>query len=317
MIIVDAMGGARAVKAPLEAAAALSLRGDLELVLVGNEPLITDGLSKTQHDPARLVVHHGADGASIDAAMERLSQDMGSALVTAASPAEVIPAAARHLEMVPGIEKAALCAVYPTVRRRGKRNDPFVLILDVGADFNASVDDLVGYAQMGAAYASRISHNPTPRVGVLGSRVGDACGPPEAVEAVERLTGRPRGEMLVTGIVEGLDIPLGSADVIVCSGALGHVVIKLLEGVGQLVSHLGRSMQERSIKARFALQAISSDMQSFTSLTDWKEYGGAPLLGYDRPVVLLEPDAEKEAFERAIRLAAKTVRKNVIGAFSG
>ena len=317
-IIIDAMGGQRAPEAPLRAAAQLSLHRDLELLVVGDERLITERLARLPHNPARLMVHHGgsAPDECIDAAVARLASDRGAALVTAGTPDHVVPAAARHLTLASGVTRPALCAVYPTARRRGRAKDPFVLILDVGADFSASAEDLVGFAHMGAAYAARISHNPSPRVGVLGCKIGDQHGPPEAAEAAARLRADPPSSMRLAGLVEGLEIPRGGADVIVCSGAAGNVVVKLLEGVGEVVTHLARSVREQSIKARIALQAISGDMDSFASITDWKEYGGAPLLGYDRPLILTEPGADAEAFERAIRLAAKTIRTDIIGAIA-
>ncbi len=316
-IIIDVAGGQRAPEAAIQAAARSSLDRDLELLLVGDEARITETLTRLAHNPARLMVHHGGDTPerSVDAAAARLAADRGAALVTATDPGLLTAAAAAHLALARGVLRPALCAVYPTARRRGRAQDPFVLILDVGASFEASAEDLVGFARMGAAYAARVSHNPRPRVALLGERIGQRVGPPAAAEAAEVLS--RLDDLDFQGVVNGLEIPRGGADVIVCPGFVGNVVIKMLEGVGEVVAHLIESLRAQSIRGRLAIQALSTDMDALASLTDWKSYGGAPLLGYDKPIIAIDPCADADAFERAIRLAAKTIRTDVIGAITG
>lgn len=310
-VILDVTGGRDAPGAALEAAAALSLDRPLELTLVGDQHQITEGLSRLAHDPARLIVHHSPSG-ELSVAMGLLAADPGAALVTASDPARLLEAASAHLNLLPGVDKPALCAVYPTARRRGKAKDPFVLLLDVGAAFEASAEELVGYARMGSAYAAQISRNPKPAVALLAVQRGQRLGPPEVARAAAMLEADPNLHFI--GPVSGVDIPRGSADVIICQGYVGQTVIGLLEGVGEVAVSLARSLQEHSIRGRLALQAISGDIQSFSSLTDWKEYGGAPLLGYDRPIIVADADAPAESLSRAVRLAVKTIRTDIIGA---
>ncbi len=309
-IIVDVSGTPELQGAILEAASKISTERDLDLVLVGHEASITNKLRTLVHDPARLMVQHASES-STDAAFAVLAKQAGS-LVTAADAADITSAAHKHLEVLPGVVQPALCAVYPTARRRGHNADPFVLLLDVGMAFDASPQALVCYARMGGAYASRISKNTRPRVAVLTSTVGGTCGPAEALEAAEILKADPGLEYV--GTVDGLDITRGTADVIVCSGAFGSTVIKLLEGVGQVVEHLTSSAQKNSLRWRMALQVVSENMRQFRSIADWKEYGGAPLLGYAHPIVAASASSNAQALERSMRLAAKTIRTDITGA---
>lgn len=318
-ILIDVMGGTQSPGAALRAASSLSLQRDLELNLIGDEATITRHLSRIPHDPARLTVHHApaAEGqspqeASVRAATKLMHGKTSQVLVTAGEPHAVTRAAAAHLDLLPGAEQAALCAVYPTARRRGKHADPFVLLLDVGVSFEADASTLVSYARMGAAYAARVSRNPKPRVALLSSSLGGQRGPEEVLEALETL--KVVSGLDCIGTINGLEITHGAADVIVCSGLVGKTVIDLLEGVGQVVNQLAHSTQSQSIKHRLAMQVVSENIHSLSTITDWKSYGGAPLLGYEHPIVLTSPGANEEIFERAIKLAAKTIRADIAGA---
>lgn len=307
-IVIDTSGPAAGNM--IAAASAVSLLRDLDLHLVGDEAQIAEALSATSHDPARLMVRHAPGG--VDAAMGVVMRAPGAALVTAA-PASDVVAAAKQLTLIDGA-RPALCAVYPTARRRGDRKDPFVLILDVGAKFDADADDLVTYAHMGAAYASRISRNPRPKVALLAREIAGRSGPPEALEAIARLMADP--VMDCYGAVGGLEISYGAADVIVTSGFLGNTVARLLEGVGAVAEQLARSAQESSMRWRMAYRVIENQLDTMRGLTDWKEYGGAPLLGYDRPILVTAEKADPTSLERSIRLAAKAIRLDVVGALS-
>jgi glycerol-3-phosphate acyltransferase PlsX len=306
-VVIDTSGPV--TPAAIAAGAAASLQLDLDLVFVGDEPMIALALEAVSYDAARLMVRHATGGVA-DAARV-LAQTPGGALVTTAPSHQVVAAAANELRQLPGA-RPALCAVYPTARRRGDRKDPFVLILDVGAAFEASAEDLVTYARMGSAYASRVSRNENPRVAVLAREIAGTLGPPAAVEALHRIEND--GSVLCVGPVGGLEVCYGKADVIVTSGFLGDMVAQLLQGVGEVAEQLAQSAQESSVRWRMAYKIMERELSALKGLTDWKEYGGAPLLGYDKPVLVADPMAGPEAMGRAIKLAAKAVRLDVVGA---
>jgi len=318
-IIVDGMGGDLGPGAAVAAASVLSLERNLDVLLVGDEGQITASLASLAHNPEQLMVRHAtpAEGqsvqeASIDLAMKLLARGQGSALVTAGNAQHVLAAAGQNLTQLPGVPQPALCAVYPTLRRRGEHRDPYTLILDVGATMDASPEALVGYARMGSAYAARISRNPRPRVALLTSQAGDALGPRYVEEAAGLLAGT--SDIDYIGGIGGVDIAQGTADVVVCGGFVGNVVIHLLEGVPLLVNQFVRAMEEHGLQKRLALRLLSDDIGQIRSLTDWRHYGGAPLLGYDRPVIVTQTDVDGAGFATAIKLAAKAVREDIVGA---
>jgi glycerol-3-phosphate acyltransferase PlsX len=313
-ILVDAMGGHNAPQAPVAAAAELSLRRELEITLVGDEALLTAHLAHHAHDPTHLIVRHAEPAedarlAALHCAARLLAQGHGDALVSAGEPGHLTAIAAQHLQPLPGVPRPALCAVYPTARRRGMAHDPYVLILDVGAALHANPDELLGYARMGSAYASRISRNPRPRVALLACKIGDDLGPPAAADAARLL--QEATDLHYLGTLDALDIPQGAADVIVCDGYTGHTVARLLEGVGGIVEQLVRSSSQQNLKWKLALQMISDGLNRMQSIADWKDYGGAPLLGYHAPILVAARQSDQHALSRAIRLAAKAVRADI------
>jgi glycerol-3-phosphate acyltransferase PlsX len=207
------------------------------------------------------------------------------------------------------VRRAALAAVYPTELRRGERNDPFSLILDVGATIDATAEDLVTFALMGAAYAQVISRNPRPRVALLSNGHEAGKGPAAVVQAHEMLI---QGTQLnFIGNIEGLDIPRGAADVVVCPGYVGNVVIKMLEGVSETVLRLARYAYKERLLWRAALAMLSSGIERLKQVTDWEQYGGAPLLGFSHLFIKAHGRSGQRAMANAIRLTSKALRANL------
>jgi glycerol-3-phosphate acyltransferase PlsX len=302
------------------AEASLALRG-AELILVGDSAQIGRLLPEVRHDGGRVRVHHAATAIAMDekpsealaakpdssiaVAADLVARGEGDALVSAGNTGASVLACARRWKLIEGVRRAALAAVYPTELRRGERNDPFSLLLDVGATIDATAEDLVAFALMGAAYARIISQNPRPRVALLSNGSEAGKGPAEVVEAHEILV-KATGLNFI-GNVEGLDIPRGVADVIVCSGYVGNVVIKMLEGVSQTVLSLARYAYKEKLLWRAALAMLSSGIHRLKQLTDWQQYGGAPLLGFDNLFIKAHGRSKARAVTNAIKVADKAL----------
>lgn len=302
------------------AEASLALR-DAELILVGDGARIGRILPRCRHDGGRIRVHHceGAihmdekpseavaakPDASIVVAADLVAKGEGQALVSAGNTGACVLACARRWELIEGLRRAALASVYPTELRRGERNDPFSLILDVGATIDATASDLVAFALMGASYAQVISRNRRPRVALLSNGTEAGKGPKAVIEAHELLL--EATDINFIGNVEGLDIPRGVADVIVCSGFVGNVVIKMLEGVAGTVLSLARYAYKERLLWRAALAMLSSGIQRLKDLTDWEQYGGAPLLGFNNLFIKAHGRSGPRAIANAIRVADKAL----------
>ena len=327
-IAVDAMGGDHAPGEIVLGVAHLSLEAPwVQTILVGDEPTLTALLATLRHDPERISIHHAGTlvrmdekpnealsqkpDCSIAVAAQLVADGQAEALVSAGNTGASVLAASRAWKRIPGVRRAALAAVYPTETRRGEKDDPFSLILDVGATLEVSGEDLVGFALMGAAYAATISKNVRPRVALLSNGSEAGKGPPSIVEAHRMLTESP--ELNFVGNIEGVDIPRGTADVVVTSGFVGNVVLKMLEGVSETIVRLaGYAYKERLIW-RAGLMMLSGGLSRLKEVTDWEQYGGAPLLGLNHLFIKAHGRSKARAITNACKVAAKAVSADLHG----
>ena len=327
-IVVDAMGGDHAPDEIVQGAAEASLQlAGAEIILVGDATVLGRILPRMRHDGARVRVHHAPafvemdekpaealaakPEASIAVAVDLVARGEGDAVVSAGNTGASVLACARRWKLLAGIKRAALAAVFPTELRRGEKDDPFSLILDVGATVEVTAEDLVGFAVMGSAYAKLVSQNRRPRVALLSNGTEPGKGPPEIVAAHAALV--ETTELNFIGNVEGLDIPRGVADVIVTGGFTGNVVLKMLEGVSETVVRLARYAHKERLAWRLGLVALSSAIDQLKQITDWQQYGGAPLLGFEHVFIKAHGRSNARAITNALKVAHKALAGNLTG----
>ena len=326
-VALDVMGGDLGPTEAVKAAARISCSTTIDLLLVGNPEVIASNLAELDHDPKRIEtlaasqVITQADkpkealdakpDASLCRAMQAVAAGDADAFVSAGSTGAIVLAAAKFVPRIQGVDRAALAAVYPTGPRPGNA-DRFALMLDVGATVRCRPRDLLFFAYMGHAYASRISKVATPSIGLLNMGVEETKGG-EILATAHRLM---KEEPLLNfiGNVEGNDIPLGRADVVVCEGLVGNVTLKMAEGVGDVFKHLGKWAFKQSLLWRLGLVLLSGGLRRLKDVTDYSEYGGAPLLGFTSPVIKAHGRSRSPAIANAVKVAAKATRDGVCSA---
>lgn len=323
------MGSDRGVSATVGGAAMISLReGSPELVLVGDEPAIRAALAAQPYAAERTRIVHAEEhcgmhdkprealeakpNSSILVAARLVARGEADVLVSAGNTGAVTLACAREFQRLPGVSRAALGAVVPTERRRGEKDDPFSLLLDAGLTLEATADDLVAFAIMGAAYAQRISKNPRPRVALLSIGGEPNKGTSAVIDAHARLSCRSGIEFI--GNIEGMDIPRGTADVVVTAGFTGNIVLKMLEGVSETLTRLTRAAGEKSLRYKAGLVLLAPAIRRVREVTDWQQYGGVPLLGFDRLCIKAHGRSTERAIANAIKVAHITARSDLIAA---
>jgi glycerol-3-phosphate acyltransferase PlsX len=230
-------------------------------------------------------------------------------MVSAGNTGAGVLACARTFSLIPGVRRAALATVYPTMLAHGQKNDPFSLILDVGATVEASADDLVAFAVMGSAYSRIISKNVSPSVALLSNGTEAQKGPARVVEAHQKLT--QLAGLRFIGNVEGIDIPKGTADVVVCDGFVGNVCLKMLEGVSETVIGLAKYAYKEKLLWRAGLAMLASGIERIKEVTDWEQYGGAPILGFDRIFIKAHGRSKALAISNAGKVAAKAASRDL------
>ncbi len=323
-IAVDAMGGDFAPEETVRAVAQISLETDIDTILVGDEARLQPLLHAISYHPARIHLHHTPEWidmaeepkaaitakpkASILEATTLVASGQADAVVTAGNTGAAVLACAEHFRKLPGVRRAALASVYPR-QTEYTGQDQLALLLDVGATIRCEATELVQFALMGSAYASRVSKVGNPRVALLNMGAEPSKGGEALVEAHHRLSSASGIHFI--GNIEGHDLAKGKADVIVCEGLLGNVVLKMLEGLAELIVDLADTAAKENWRWKLGLRALESGFGKLRDLTDYAAYGGAPILGFEHLLIKAHGRSTAKAVANGIKVAAKAVRDGV------
>jgi glycerol-3-phosphate acyltransferase PlsX len=325
-IAVDAMGGQHAPIAVVQGVADVSLHTDIECVLVGDAVRIQQILESVAYNPEHIDIVHageviGLDEAANDAlrskrdasllvALRLLTSGRCNATVTAGNTGAAVAAALSECALLPGVRKAGLATVYPrTTDHPGQ--DPLALMVDVGATVRCEALELVQFGVMGAAYARVISKVPAPRVALL--NMGHDPGQGGEVLAAAHRQLAELSALNFVGNIEGTELISGRADVVVCEGLLGNIVLRLLESVASMAVDLTTSTTQRNWRWRAGMAILASGVDRLRALADYTPYGGAPILGIDHLVLKAHRRSSAQSIANAVKVAAKSVRDGVTG----
>jgi len=202
-----------------------------------------------------------------------------------------------------GVERPALGSVIPT-------RDGFAYFLDVGANVDSKPEYLVQFAAMGAVYAREMMGRPEPRVGLLSNGEEDGKGDELVREAGRRLKGSMRG---FVGNVEPKDLYASKADVVVADGFVGNVAIKMAEATAEFLFRNLRDEIPRTARGKLGGLLIRDAVRQLRARIDWREFGGAPLLGIDGVAVIAHGRSDARAIKNAIRVTREAVENQLVG----
>src|SRR6516165_4787223 len=286
-IAVDAMGADRAPKPEVEGAILAARHYDVEIALVGKESVIQAELDAHpswrrrpihivpasevigMHEKAAQAVRKKPDS-SMRVGLKLVREGKAAGFVTAGNTGAAMATAKMVLGALPGVDRPALATPMPS-----STGNPCVL-LDVGANVDCKAHNLEQFAVMGEMYARSVLKIAHPRVGLLSIGEEETKGNDLTREAFPLLKALP---IKFIGNVEGRDIFSGQADVIVCDGFVGNVALKTSEGVGRFVRDVLRESLTKTVTAKVGALLSRQAFNEFRQRLDYREYGGAPLLG--------------------------------------
>ncbi len=312
-IALDAMGGDRAPAEPVAGAVLAARELGLPVTLVGPEAVVAAELAR--HDHHRLPIDvvdapevidmadHPAQAvrrqprASMNVAVRLVRDGKAGGFVSAGNTGAAMVAALFGLGRLPGVERPALATVFPTARGHA-------LILDVGANADCRPEHLQQFAVMGERYARLILGVARPRVGLLSNGEEETKGNRLVQEAHPLVKA---SDLNFVGNVEGKDVPRGLADVVVCDGFTGNVLIKFAEGIGEFTFDLLRDEIGRSRVGVLGALLLRPAFRRIKRRVDYQEYGGAPLLGVRGVVIVAHGRSTARALCNAIRVAQQSV----------
>ncbi len=240
---------------------------------------------------------------SMAVAFKLLKEDKADAFVSAGNSGAVLVGATLLVKRIRGIKRAALGAVMPSTV------GPYIM-LDCGANVECKSEYLDQFATMGSIYMKSCLGVENPRVALLNNGTEECKGTELQKQAYQLL--KNNGSINFIGNIEGREVPLGGSDVVVADGFSGNITLKVSEGWGKLISGELKEMLTKNLKSKLAALLIMSEINAFRKKLDYKEYGGAPLLGISKPVIKAHGSSDAKAFKNAIRQACTFAKSGMI-----
>src|SRR5512146_1272041 len=318
-IAVDAMGSDRAPRPEIEGAILAARQHHVRVLLVGREDVLRQELAH-HHQAARLPIEivHASEAITMeDKAAQALRAKRDSSMrvglrlvregradgfVTAGNTGAAMATAKIILGTLPGVDRPALAAVFPTAAGTA------AILVDVGANVDCKPQNLEQFAVMGEIYFRSIFGTRRPRVGLLSIGEEESKGNELTREAYQLLKRLP---LTFVGNVEGRDLYNGQVDVIVCDGFVGNVALKISEGMVETVRYLLKESLRATITRQVGFLLSRRAFDDFKKRLDYSEYGGAPLLGVKGVVVVSHGSSNWKAIMNAIRAAAEFSRRRI------
>lgn len=316
-VAVDAMGGDFAPQAVVEGAQrALETYADLHIFLVGVPEKVKPYLKRRRlkrlelvpasqvvaMDEAPIAALRNKPDSSIRRAFNLLKDGKAQAVVSAGNSGAVVATGLFVLGRLAGVSRPAIATVLPTIK------DNAVLV-DAGANVDCKPHHLLQFAYMGAVFAREILGRAEPKVGLLSIGEEGGKGNTLVKRTHELLT---RSHLNYVGNVEGRDIYQGEVDVIVCDGFVGNVCLKLSEGLAEALMSMMIQEVRRKRAAQLGFALARPALVQFKKRIDWRERGGAPLLGVEGVVIISHGRSDARAICNAIGAAREFVRQEVI-----
>jgi glycerol-3-phosphate acyltransferase PlsX len=317
-IAVDAMGADRAPKPEVDGAILAARHYDVEVLLVGQEHLIRQELKFhplwkrlpieivpaseviSMHEKAAKAVRAKKDS-SMRVGLRLVRDGRAAGFVSAGNTGAVMATAKMVLGALPGVDRPALAAVFPTAQGTA------TILIDVGANVDSKPENLQQFAIMGdvyfrAIFSGQFETASSPRVGILSVGEEETKGNEltrEAYKLIKELS------LNFVGNVEGRDLFNGKADVLVCDGFVGNVALKISEGMAETVRFLLRQSLQATITRQVGFMLSRQAFVDFKKRLDYSEYGGAPLLGIKGVCIISHGSSNGNAIKNAIRVAAE------------
>ncbi|MBC6471711.1 MAG: phosphate acyltransferase PlsX [Hormoscilla sp. GM102CHS1] len=319
-IAIDAMGGDHAPDEIVAGALRATEELGVEVLLVGDPQLIRDSIAQHTHShqleivPADCVITMSEEPlvgirskpkASINVAIDLVKRQEARAVVSAGNSGAAMAAGLLRLGRLPGIDRPAIGAVFPTIVASKQ-----VLILDVGANVDCRPQFLEQFAMMGTIYSKYVLGIPDPKVGLLNIGEESSKGDDLAVRTHQLLQDNP--EIPFIGNAEGRDVLSGRYDVIVCDGFVGNVLLKFAEAIGSVVLQILREELPQGWRGQMGTALLKANLKQIKQRLDHAEHGGGLLLGVAGICIISHGRSQAPSIFNAIRLAAEAIENRVL-----
>ena len=308
-ILIDVMGGDNAPQVPVEASVKAANELGVHMVLVGDTDIINRELARYEYPEDKISIAHAPDvisnheepakavrqkkTASVVVAANMLKNGEGDAMLSMGSTGALLTAGLLIVGRIKGILRPALATTLPTAQ--GPK-----LLVDAGANTNCRPANLVQFGIMGDAYMKKLFNIKSPTVGLISNGEEEGKGDDLTKKTYPKMKKAPFNFI---GNIEGRDVMEGNADVMVCDGFVGNVILKTVEGMGHVISDRIKGMFKKSVLTKVGALFVMNGLNDFKKSMDYREYGGAPLLGCKKLVLKGHGSSDTKAAFAAIKQA--------------
>ncbi|HZK37907.1 MAG TPA: phosphate acyltransferase PlsX [Clostridia bacterium] len=317
-IVIDAMGGDNAPVATVKGAVEAVKSYNIDVILTGNESMIEEQLAKYDYAREKIEIVHCSEiitnedkpvsairekkDSSMAVALKLVKEKKADAIVSAGNTGALLAGGLLILGRIKGIDRPALAPPYPTT-------DGMSVLIDGGANSDCKPRNLLEFGIMGSVYAEKVFEIKKPSVCIVNIGIEEEKGS-EIVKEAHKLC--KNGPFNFKGNIEARDIPAGYADVIVCDGFTGNVILKLTEGLADSIFRLLKEEFVKNTLRKIGASLLKSGFKDFKERFDYTEYGGAPFLGVKGVLIKAHGSSDAKAVKNAIRQGIKFVENNVI-----
>ncbi|MBO5037263.1 MAG: phosphate acyltransferase PlsX [Clostridia bacterium] len=317
-IIVDVMGADHSPDVMVTSAVRAVKELGTEIILVGKKTEIDRVLAENNLSANGIGIYDAEDvitmedepisirkkpNSSLAVCLNLLKNGEGDALVSAGNSGALLVGATLFVRCIKGVRRAAMAPVMPV-------KNGMLMIADSGANIECKPEMLEQFAVMGSVYMKNVLGIENPRVGLANNGAEETKGTDLYVETHKVL--KANKKINFVGNVEGRGVPMGECDVLVCDGFTGNLILKTYEGAGKMFADEIKNMFKKSIISKIGALFVMDGIKDLKKRMDYKEIGGAVILGISKPVIKAHGSSDEKAFFSAIRQAVNFVSTDVI-----
>lgn len=318
-VAVDAMGGDNApVEIVKGAVEAINQNSHVKVFLTGQEELVKQELSKYQYnleqveiinateviemaEPPVMAIRRKKDS-SLVKALNLVKDGTCEGYVSAGSTGATLVGGQVIVGRIKGVERPPLAPLIPT-------ENGCALLIDCGANVDARPSHLVQFAKMGSVYMESVIGVKSPRVAIVNIGAEEEKGNALVKETFPLLKNCP--DIHFIGSIEARDIPAGKADVIVCEGFVGNIILKLFEGVGSTLIKKVKEGMMTSLRSKIGALLVKPALKNTLKAFDVEQYGGAPMLGLNGLVVKTHGSSKANEIKNSILQCVTFTEQNI------
>ncbi|MDR0617647.1 MAG: phosphate acyltransferase PlsX [Endomicrobium sp.] len=322
IIALDAMGGDFAPVSTIEGAILAAKQSNHKILLVGKEKSILDEMSKyskkynlkslnieivnadeviaMDEHPVKAIRQKRNSSLSICASL--VADGKADAFVSMGNSGAVMAAAFFYLKRIEGVLRPAISTFFPTIKGS-------CIVADIGANVDSKPEHLLQFAIMASLLCEKVGGVKRPRVGLLSVGEEPAKGNALSLSAFELLK---KADLNFIGNVEGRDIPKSKADVVICDGFVGNVILKFGEGLSEMILKLVKKAFKKHPFAWASLPFLLLAIKDLRKNVDYTEVGGAPLLGVNGISIVGHGSSNAKAVKNAIFAGVRAAEHNLV-----